>query len=226
MKRALMALSLVLFLPGCPELALDLFDPFPEAMVWTIHIKKGGAGTARMDLLNITISKKGEEGKRVLSEYIEGYKADPLGVFEGLTDMKHDIGYDPEGKLNAYEEGSFPNIFAIVSLWDSPESYQLRTGDSFYLEWDGDVLAVRLGPKEEEVPEKEETTPKDEGSDFFKLVFTTEGKFLSAAHGEISLDRRKLVIPLSDDDDDFAIEFSIGGLAIEEDSGPSSEPDD
>ena len=223
MKRALMVLSAGLFLPGCLDLELD---PFPEAMVGTIHIKKGGAGTARFDLLNITTEKKGEEAERVLSEFIEEYKADPWHMFEGLTDLKHDIGYDSEGKLNAYEEGSFPNIFGIVSLWDSPGSYELSSGESFCLEWDDDVLSVRLGPKRNDVSEKEQTTRKDEGSGFFRLVFTTEGEFLSATPGEISLDRHRLVIPVSEADDDPTIEFSIGGLAVEQDPSLSSEPDD
>ncbi|UCE59760.1 MAG: hypothetical protein JSU63_20250 [Phycisphaerales bacterium] len=80
----------------------------------------------------------------------------------------------------------------------------------FSLGWDGDVLSVKLGPRSSRPPRAE---ADEDGR--LKIIITTEGKFLSATHGRISDDRKKLVISEAEAD---AVEngqwgFSIADLA-------------
>ena len=211
MKLLLLPLLLMVSLTGC----LDLDLPNWKATVENIHIKKGGSGTVRMELLDITPSKEGEEGKKQIADFIQSFKTQLDDDFEGCADVRRDIAYDSDGKLNAFVEGESEDIFNIIKIIDGSKPYRLRKEATFAIQWDGDVLSIDLGYL---LDEKTKSSSNKQSDDAFhiKFVITTEGEFVNSTIGQISENRKMLVIhDVNTIDDITPFGFKIRGLAQE-----------
>lgn len=209
MIRLFPAAMTMLLSMGC--LKLDL--PWPQAVELTVRINKGGAGTFRMDSLDIRSRKQGEEGVKELKEYIEesrktGWGEEPR--FAGCTEVSHEIGYDAQGNLNAHVECSAPDILVLLRFLDTSSPIRLRRDSTFSFDWNGDVLAIKYG---HQIPKPPEPKPND--SMRVRMTLATEGEFIRATHGLISADRTKLVVTDVIDKMSGEWGFSIRGLATD-----------
>lgn len=110
MKRILLSIC-VAVLAGCP---LDFNIPDWKMVCLTFHIGIGGHGTLRMDILDITPSKEGEEGEKQIENFIESFGVDAADLPEGCANVKQGIGYDSDGKLNAFM-GAILRISSVYS---------------------------------------------------------------------------------------------------------------
>ncbi|UCE58933.1 MAG: hypothetical protein JSU63_16005 [Phycisphaerales bacterium] len=191
MMRLLLAATTALTYSGCPNIFELEFDPGPQIFVYNIHIAKGGGGSFRLEWLDIRSSKTGEEGKKNVEEFIAEFKREDRFESElpGCDDVSHDVGYDSQGVLNAHVQGRIPDIFVLLRMLQGSSPASLRGDEILSLGWDGDVLSVKLGPRSSRPPRAQANEDSQ-----LKIIITTEGKFLSATHGSISDDRKKLVI--------------------------------
>lgn len=210
MKKLLFGLLIPILLTGC-----DLLD-FPEwkTTVISIHIKKGGSGTTRMAFLDITSTKEGEDGKEQLSSFAELFQIEKYDTeFEKHHPSKADFAYDEDGRLNAFLEFEHSDIFSIaefMGIGDDPSKNAPST-----IQWDGDILFIEQHFKTDiTMQDSADMEIEDEEKMQLKIVITTEGELVSSTLGEISQDRKKLVI--FQEDEGYPTSpfcFKIKGLA-------------
>lgn len=193
-------------------IAKELDIPAPRNYVLLVHIKKGGNGTVRIDMLDITSRNKGEKGKQDVQKFVDAL--DSVSDEEmGLTNVSRDINRDSQGRLNVVVQGEAKDVFAIVKILECSSLLRLKKDAPLAVQWDGDVLSVDLASALGNM------NPMGIGPDGIfpcKLVITTEGTFVGGTIGEITKDRKKLVVPnVYSVDNKTILGFKIKGLAAD-----------
>ena len=177
-SRFLTIIACFLF-AGC-----DLDIPNVEEIVLTIHIERGGTGSIREEFLRITPSKDGSDGERQIENFIESWRKQAPEE-EGI--LASDADNDVDGNLNAFVIRELKSPFQVVEELSGSSPFRLRPNEAFQFSWDGETLSVMhqfLHPE-----------AYDDLDQFrFKIVVTTDGKFLEVGTGDLDADQGRLVI--------------------------------
>ena len=214
-RRTSPAAALMLLLVGCTPI-----EPFKvDSVTLRLHIHRGGSGTVDIEYRNITPTTPGEEGEKQIADLVDFFKGNQsLGRTSLGTDpddVRPTISYDSRGRLNAIFEAGCPDILTLFRELDGNMPFVLRRESPFTIQWDGDVLSIVSSERTEATQANAEPRSPDGPPVHFHI--TTDGEFVSSSIGEISRDRKTVVVRDLDSlttTNTFA--FKISGLAADQ----------
>ncbi len=205
--HVMVCICVLLSLHGCVAPAITIF---------TFHIGRGGSGTIEVRQLNLQSDAEGQKAKQEVIDFITSFEAlvDPevraqadQSFLTLATDYTQEIGYDDEGHLNTEQRGGFDGIFQMLQAMEiTNRENELSADQTFSYEWDGNTLTLAWGWENDEVEEDAADTDnpavdeeaEDNGLGSIEFVITTEGEIDFVSIGQLSADRKTVVIAEDD----------------------------
>jgi len=182
----------------------------------TAHIDKGGQGSIRWECRGVECqgAHYGPKCRPAQAQHHDAEDRLRDMVMPGSVSVEHGTYCSPEGEVRCFVEAWFADIFSILRNLDGGVPCIVRPGMQFYLRWSSDVLTVKWKWASQRAMNN--PCAARQGDEFTTaLIITTAGRFIWAAGGTVSPDRKSLEISgIQCSTRELDCGFKVAGLAV------------